>query len=112
MSTPIHNPANVDRFTGVGYASLYNRVRPQPPQIILDVLSQLAQVEQPRLVVDLGSGTGLSTRVWAERAEQIVGVEPSADMRRQAEAGNAARNVRYGKDFRTTPNCRRRARIL
>jgi SAM-dependent methyltransferase len=43
-------------------------------------------MERPRLVVDLGSGTGLSTRVWADRAEQVVGIEASPEMCRQAEA--------------------------
>lgn len=87
----------MERFSG--FASLYNDVRPQPPQVICDILTQLAQVERPRLVVDLGSGTGLSTRIWAERADQIVGIEPSAEMRTQAEARTAALNIRYQAGF-------------
>ncbi len=35
--------------------------------------------------MDLGSGTGLSTGIWSGKAGSIVGVEPNADMRRQAE---------------------------
>ena len=50
---------------------------------------------RPRLVVDLGSGTGLSTRVWADRADEVVGVEASPEMREQAEAATAAENVRF-----------------
>jgi SAM-dependent methyltransferase len=38
----------------------------------------------PTLVVDLGSGTGLSTAIWGERAQQVIGIEPNADMRTQA----------------------------
>jgi SAM-dependent methyltransferase len=52
-------------------------------------------VERPRLVVDLGSGTGLSTRAWAERADQIVGIEASPEMRAQAEVATSAENVRF-----------------
>jgi SAM-dependent methyltransferase len=37
------------------------------------------------LVVDLGSGTGLSTLVWAGRADAVVGIEPNDDMREVAE---------------------------
>ena len=89
--------ANLDRFSGI--ADLYDAYRPQAPVVLLELLTQLAQVERPRLVVDLGSGTGLSTRLWAPRAEQVIGVEPNADMRAQAEARTAAdsnaRNVRY-----------------
>jgi SAM-dependent methyltransferase len=42
--------------------------------------------ERPDLVVDLGSGTGLSTRYWDGRAQRVIGVEPSKDMRAQAVA--------------------------
>ncbi len=38
----------------------------------------------PALVVDLGSGTGLSTAIWGERAERVIGIEPNADMRKEA----------------------------
>ncbi len=96
MSSP-HLRPNVERFAG--FASLYDDVRPQPPKVIIDILAQLALVERPKLVVDLGCGTGLSTRIWAERAEQIVGIEPSADMRRQAESRTTARNIRYQEGF-------------
>ncbi len=94
---PQHLAANLDRFTG--FADRYDAYRPQPPVILLDILTQLAQIERPRLVVDLGSGTGLSTMIWLSRAEQVIGVEPNADMRRQAGARAAAlpnaRNVKY-----------------
>jgi SAM-dependent methyltransferase len=52
-------------------------------------------VERPRQVVDLGSGTGLSTRAWAERADEVVGVEASPEMRQQAEEATSADNVRF-----------------
>jgi SAM-dependent methyltransferase len=67
-----------------GFAGNYDRVRPTPPPALLDVLTQLAGNPRPALVVDLGSGTGLSTAVWAGRADLVVGVEPNADMRAQA----------------------------
>ena len=89
--------ANLDLFSG--FADRYDAYRPRPPVVLLEILTQLAQVERPRLVVDLGSGTGLSTFVWAPRAEQVIGVEPNADMRARAEARAAseanAQNVRY-----------------
>ena len=36
-------------------------------------------------MVDLGSGTGFSTVLWAQRARQIIGIEPNREMRIQAE---------------------------
>jgi ubiquinone/menaquinone biosynthesis C-methylase UbiE len=67
-----------------GKASSYNRVRPTPPSALLDLLTQLIGMPHPALVVDLGSGTGLSTAIWGERAERVIGIEPNADMRQEA----------------------------
>ncbi|HVU69821.1 MAG TPA: class I SAM-dependent methyltransferase [Ktedonobacteraceae bacterium] len=67
-----------------GRASSYDRVRPTPPPALLALLTQLIALPRPALVVDLGSGTGLSTAIWAERAERVLGIEPNADMRREA----------------------------
>jgi ubiquinone/menaquinone biosynthesis C-methylase UbiE len=84
---------NVQRFSG--FASTYDRHRPTPPAVIAEILSCLAQAPRPKLVVDLGCGTGLSTRMWADRAGQVIGIEPSQDMRQEAEARTGAANVSY-----------------
>jgi SAM-dependent methyltransferase len=67
-----------------GKASSYNRVRPTPPPALLDLLTQVIGMPHPTLVVDVGSGTGLSTAIWGERAERVIGIEPNADMRSEA----------------------------
>jgi SAM-dependent methyltransferase len=77
------------------FAERYDRCRPQPPAALVDLLPPLAGVERPRLVVDLGSGTGLSTRLWAAHAEEVIGVEPNEAMRAFAEAATDAGNVRF-----------------
>ena len=69
-----------------GVAGSYDAYRPHTPTMLLDLLPQLASTQRPQLVVDLGSGTGLSTYAWSERVDRVIGVEPNADMRRQAEA--------------------------
>jgi len=86
-------------YAGEGFAAGYDSHRPSPPAALLDVLCLEAQAERPRLVVDFGSGTGLSTRAWAERADEIVGVEASPEMREQAEAATSAGNVRFVQAF-------------
>ena len=89
-----HVAANVERF--MGFADTYDKYRPAIPTVILDILTQLAQTPHPRRVVDIGSGTGLSTRVWADRADDVIGVEPGDDMRRQAESqSRELPNVHY-----------------
>lgn len=77
----------------MSFAHAYDRYRPRPPGALLDLLAGLAGTGRPRLVVDLGSGTGLSTRAWAGRAERVIGVEPDASMRGVAEEQGGAEYV-------------------
>ena len=80
--------AGAGRFRGFG--ALYDEVRPVPPVELGELIAGYCGA-RPRLVVDLGSGTGLSTR-WAARwATEVVGVEPSRDMRETAERRAEAR---------------------
>ena len=67
-----------------GKASSYDRARPTPPPALLDLLTQVIDLPHPALVVDVGSGTGLSTAIWGERAELVIGIEPNVDMRKEA----------------------------
>jgi SAM-dependent methyltransferase len=80
---PERQTTNLDRFSG--FADLYDEQRPQPPDGLGQLLIRYAGVHEPT-VVDLGSGTGLSSR-WAARwAGSVVGVEPNDDMRHIAES--------------------------
>ena len=76
------NP-NALRFSG--FADLYDANRPTAPDGLGLLLAAYAGVPAPR-VVDIGSGTGLSSRWAASWASHVTGVEPNADMRAQAEA--------------------------
>jgi ubiquinone/menaquinone biosynthesis C-methylase UbiE len=78
-----------------GFAADYDRFRPEPPGALLRLLPSLAGVNRPPLVVDLGNGSGLSTRFWAESAEEVVGIELNDAMREFAEQATDAPNVRY-----------------
>ncbi len=81
------------------FAEGYDRHRLTPPRALLKILTLVAQAERPRLVVDLGAGTGLSTRVWAGHAEQIVGVEANARMLEWAQRVTQEPNVSYVEAF-------------
>jgi SAM-dependent methyltransferase len=85
--------ANANRFSG--FADLYDTVRPVPPTELADVITRYAGDQRPAVVVDLGCGTGLSTRWAASWASQVVGVEPSDDMRVRAAAVTDLPNVCY-----------------
>jgi ubiquinone/menaquinone biosynthesis C-methylase UbiE len=89
--------ANVERFSG--FADIYDQYRPRPPQHVLDMLIQLRRTEKPDCMVDLGCGTGLSTIVWQAYADQIIGIDPTADMLAHARQNNAAPNIDYRQGF-------------
>lgn len=86
-------------YEGTGFADLYDVHRPAPPRELLDIILMIAQLERPRRVVDLGAGTGLSTRVWADLADEVIGVEANPGMLERARASTAAANVRYVQAF-------------
>lgn len=76
-----------------GLASNYNGARPSYPDISIGDLAGATG-----LVVDVGAGTGIFTRQLAAALPeaQIVGLEPSADMRRMAASASAhLGNVTY-----------------
>ena len=83
----------IERFTG--FAGLYDRYRAAPPDMLALLLAHHSGSPCPALVVDLGCGTGLSSRYWADKAERVIGIEPTPDMLRQAEAMAQAANVSY-----------------
>ena len=83
----------VQRFSG--FAADYDAYRPTPPPVIADILCAFAQAARPGLVVDIGCGTGLSTRLWSGRAARVVGIDPSPDMLAQACAATTNPAISY-----------------
>ena len=77
------NKIDHQRFTG--FATLYNSSRPKPPQKIVDIILGYRSGERINRIVDMGSGTGLSTAIWEEAADEIIGIEPTPDMRHLAQ---------------------------
>jgi SAM-dependent methyltransferase len=95
LPDPIVRELRRSGYSARGFAARYDANRPRPPEILLDLLPFVSHTKRPALVVDLGSGTGLSTRFWAERADSVVGVEANPEMRRYAELVTSQENVRY-----------------
>jgi predicted O-methyltransferase YrrM len=74
MSAASYDPilnAQRSRYTHPGFADCYDAYRPRPPAALLDVLLQIAHTTRPDLIVDLGSGTGISTFIWTQQARQV-----------------------------------------
>lgn len=95
------NKKNIERFSG--YADLYNGARPTPPEIITKAVL-LYLKNAPEVVVDIGSGTGLSTLIWKDITKTIIGIEPNDDMREQATQSVAAENISFQKGLSNNTN--------
>src|SRR5436305_15310401 len=74
----------LNRFTGL--AGLYARSRPDYPATAIAFILQHCGLRAGALLVDVGSGSGISARRFAACGLRVIGIEPNADMRRQAEA--------------------------
>jgi ubiquinone/menaquinone biosynthesis C-methylase UbiE len=88
----------LERFTGL--ADNYARHRPDYPATAIDYVMEHCRLRPDSILVDIGSGTGISSRQFAARGLHVVGIEPNADMRRQAEAqsaGNGSIDYRAGR---------------
>ncbi|MGH8261995.1 MAG: class I SAM-dependent methyltransferase [Steroidobacteraceae bacterium] len=84
---------NIERFSG--FADTYDQSRPSPPDALADLLSLYSGRPALATVVDLGSGTGLSTRYWADKAAAVIGIEATADMRARAIGETKKPNVTF-----------------
>lgn len=87
---------NISRFTG--FADHYDAFRPRLPEALAGVLLEMAQADENSTVIDLGSGTGLSTRYWSGWAKEVIGVEPTDAMREEAEK-HGGLGVSYRRAF-------------
>jgi ubiquinone/menaquinone biosynthesis C-methylase UbiE len=93
MKKTIINAAN--RFKGFCFD--YDKYRPNPPKDIFEIAIKMSKDNKPSLVVDLGCGSGLSTRPWGDYAEKVIGIEPSEDMLSVALATSNDKNLEYIK---------------
>ena len=74
-----------DRFSN--RADAYVRHRPSYPQSLVDSLIQKLpdSTAEPLSVADIGSGTGIFSKLLLENGFTVYGVEPNAPMRQRAE---------------------------
>jgi ubiquinone/menaquinone biosynthesis C-methylase UbiE len=92
-------PVAESHFNRAAFAEQYEAVRPRLPEAFLDVVCQYARMDRPRLVVDLGCGTGLSAFAWAKRAERVVGIEPAEAMLETARRRTPGPHVELRQGF-------------
>ena len=62
-------------------AADYVRYRPGYPSALIDVLHSECGLRSGHVIADIGSGTGLLSKVFLENGNRVIGVEPNAEMR-------------------------------
>jgi SAM-dependent methyltransferase len=65
--------------------ALYIRYRPGYPPEIIDLLKERIGFDSSKIVADIGSGTGILTRLFLENGNRVYGVEPNKEMREAGE---------------------------
>lgn len=85
-SVPSGSPWSQADPTGrfAGLAERYERYRPDYPPEAIDAILSRCSLHRGSVLVDVGCGTGISSRAFAARGLHVVGVEPNADMRGRA----------------------------
>jgi len=64
----------------------YVKYRPSYPRAIVDDLTTAGILSKNSVVADIGSGTGIFARIFLENENQVIGVEPNAEMRAAGDA--------------------------
>jgi SAM-dependent methyltransferase len=73
----------VSRFTG--RAEAYSKYRPTYPREIIDILNAQIGFSKEKVVADIGSGTGILTKIFLDNGNRVFGIEPNDEMRSFAE---------------------------
>jgi ubiquinone/menaquinone biosynthesis C-methylase UbiE len=72
----------------------YQRGRPTYPDALVDWILEAAGLQAPSRIADVGCGTGISTRLFAARGHEVIGIDPNEAMLARAQADGGARYVR------------------
>lgn len=78
-----------ERFTGL--ALRYGRWRPGYPVKVLDYIISRCCLSPSSILVDVGCGTGIASRLFAERGLHVIGIEPNFEMRQEAVRASSER---------------------
>lgn len=80
------------RFSGL--ATVYAAGRPDYPDSAVEFIVNTCNLSSNSIVADVGCGTGISSRIFANRGMQVIGIEPNQDMREQAKKQGCAEDVK------------------
>lgn len=80
--------STIERFSN--RVANYVKYRPDYPREIIAWLEGLDALSDTSVVADIGCGPGISSRMFLENGNRVIGVEPNAAMRSAAESEMAA----------------------
>jgi SAM-dependent methyltransferase len=83
MHHHLDNLAPTERFSA--RAGNYAKYRPSYPASLIDFMLEEFGLGPGSVVADVGSGTGILSRLLLERQVMVIGVEPNREMREEAE---------------------------
>ena len=63
----------------------YIKYRPNYPVKIIEFLKEKKILTKDTVIADIGSGTGILSKIFLENSNQVYGIEPNKDMREAAE---------------------------
>ncbi len=81
-TTPLHTMDPQDRFSD--RAADYAKYRPSYPALAIDSILEGLDNASQLVAADIGAGTGISSRLLAERGMHVLAIEPNAEMRQAA----------------------------
>ncbi len=67
----------------------YVKFRRGYPLELIDLFRSRIKLRKSAVIADIGSGTGISSRLFLENGNRVFGIEPNDEMRKAAEAGLA-----------------------
>lgn len=70
------------RFTKT--VKYYDRYRPSYPQSLVNWILKTTNLKPGSTIVDIGCGTGISTRLFSNSSFKVIGIDPNPDMLRVA----------------------------
>ena len=72
-----------ERFTS--RVEAYVKYRPTYPKEIIDYLKMESGLKSESIIADIGSGTGILTKLFLDNGNKVYGIEPNKSMRETAE---------------------------
>jgi SAM-dependent methyltransferase len=88
-----------DRFSAA--ADDYAKYRPDYPDAVVRVCAEYARLKPGAHVVDIGCGTGISSRLFARNGYRVTGVDPNPPMLAKAIEAGAGPEYRQGEAAKT-----------